>query len=351
MYRSRDDKRLSVLLVDDDPVFRLVLAEELKASGCTVTHAGDPQAALAAYAKEPATDIAVLDLEMPGMTGADLAERLHPLAVLFVTQHDEYEAMKGALGERVEARVLGYVAKQLEPPRIALIVRAAGTFAREVRAKQIIMETTALALERERRRIAQELHDELGQSMAAILLDAKGIEAAKLPRDVKEKAQRITAAATSVNEAIDRIIERLRPEVLDTLGTHGAIESMAAEWRRRLPDVAISFEAERDLDVIEGDLSTTVYRVVQECLTNAVKHSGAKNVRISIRRQHAGGATGRHTLRVEVSDDGTGIREGEEAAGRGLRNVEQRATALGGRVQVSSHPGRGTQVSVELPIQ
>jgi signal transduction histidine kinase len=348
------DEKPTLLLADDDPVFRTILAKVLTADGSAVLEAATGEEALDVFRSTPGIDLAILDIEMPGLSGIDVAEQLHPLPVLFVTHHQEQHIMAAALKERTRVRSLGYVPKQFEPSRIALIVRAAVSFARETRVKQQVMERTARALEGERRRIAQELHDEIGQSLVMILFDAKAIEKSDAATSVKQNAKRILDVVAGINIGVHRIIESLRPEVLDTLGIRAAIESMVADLRILLRGTNIKLTLHGNIDEIDRDISAALYRIVQECLTNIAKYAGASEAEITVTRQHADDLTTSRPgerLIVEIVDNGVGFDVDRQTMGFGLDSVNHRATALGGSLQVESGPGQGTRVRVEIPLK
>jgi signal transduction histidine kinase len=206
------------------------------------------------------------------------------------------------------------------------------------------------AQEEERRHLARELHDELGQSLNAIKVDAVNIRAqsADLP-DIQRSAQAIFDVSSQVYQVVRSLTRRLRPVALDELGLASAVQYSVEEWQRRHKDVRCTFHSSSELEGLEENVNITVYRLVQECLTNITKHAAAKQVEIAIDRRDS--AQGRPELAVSVADDGRGVDPGAPRQGLGLVGLRERVEALGGRFEVSSEPARGMRVSAVIPLE
>lgn len=192
------------------------------------------------------------------------------------------------------------------------------------------------AQEDERRRIARELHDEVGQALTAVVLQidraqagASG-EAAERMRDARE-------AARATLEEIRAIAANLRPEALDALGLGAALRQLCTEAERAgvlvMRDIAPELSLGPDAEVV-------IYRVAQEALANALRHAGAE--RVEVRLEPAG--TG---ARLCVADDGTRLDGAPE--GSGIRGMRERALLAGGTLQVEAAPGGGTLVRLTVP--
>ena len=136
--------------------------------------------------------------------------------------------------------------------------------------------------------------------------------------------------------------QRLRPAALDALGLRDALADLVGQWSRRNPAVRCRFEATGDLDGLGEAVNITVYRLVQECLTNIVKHAEATTVTVSIDRSGDG-------LRVTVSDDGKGMDLNAKRTGLGLLGLRERVEAHFGRLELRSIPGKGLLVCAHLP--
>jgi signal transduction histidine kinase len=199
------------------------------------------------------------------------------------------------------------------------------------------------AQEAERRTISRELHDQVGQTLNAVLVDAANL-ARRIPPD-DEIGQRylnnIRSYTDSSVNAIRDISLLLRPSMLDDLGLIPALEWQARETSRRTGiDVRVS--AEDVDDNLSDAIRTCVYRVAQEALQNVSRHSGASHAKIGV-----GQLDGMLSLTIE--DDGSGF-DPLRTRGMGLLGIEERVRQLGGRLEVQSKPANGTTVRVSLPV-
>jgi len=198
------------------------------------------------------------------------------------------------------------------------------------------------AQEAERLRIARELHDEIGQTLTAIAIEAERNAEAGDGGDSDSWTRAAHLAQQSV-EDLRRIARRLRPEALDDLGLINAFialcnrvsEAGDIEVIRRLPDSLPPHRPEVDL---------VVYRVAQEALTNVIRHADARRAEVTL---DADGAS----LRLSVRDDGRGMSVAESAAGStGIVGMRERAMLVGGTLKIESQPGKGTTVTLEIPL-
>jgi signal transduction histidine kinase len=199
------------------------------------------------------------------------------------------------------------------------------------------------AQETERRAISRELHDEVGQTLGAVLVDAANL-ANRIPAEdtmSHRYLDNIRALADSSVNSIRNIALLLRPSMLDDLGLIPALEWQAREVSRR-SGIKVKVTAENVPDSLPDALRTCIYRVVQETLHNVSRHSGAKNVLVSV--QQAG-----DSLVLTVKDDGSGF-DPEKTRGLGLLGMEERVKQLGGRLEIQSQPGHGTVLRATLPI-
>ena len=202
-------------------------------------------------------------------------------------------------------------------------------------------------LEEERRSIARELHDELGQSVTAI----KTIGAAIANRtqsgapDIHRSAQTIVEVAGRIYDAVHGIIRQLRPSALDNLGLQEAVEDMLNTWRERHPEIGCHLAMTGELADLGESVNITAYRLIQECLTNVLRHADASRVDVELLRE-AG------AIKVSVCDDGKGLAEGHEAerARFGLMGIRERVQALRGEFELESLPGEGLKVSATIPV-
>ncbi|MGV9287391.1 HAMP domain-containing sensor histidine kinase [Streptomyces sp. NPDC003719] len=196
-----------------------------------------------------------------------------------------------------------------------------------------------LAQEAERRRIAQELHDEVGQSMTAILLVlGRAADDADEPlRGELHQAQEITRESL---DEVRRLVRRLRPGVLDDLGLISALTSLTHDFATHT-GLRVTRRFGADLPALDHETELVLYRVAQESLTNAARHADAERLEVSLGR--AGGA-----VVLEIADDGRGIEAACEGAG--IRGMRERALLIGAGLDITSAPGAGTRIRLTAPV-
>lgn len=200
--------------------------------------------------------------------------------------------------------------------------------------------------EDERRKLARELHDELGQHLNAIKLEAVSIRrgAADDSLELRRGAAAIVDSADHLHAIVRDMTRILRPAGLDELGLHAALEDQMQAWRGRFPDVGVSLEVAGELERLGEALNITIYRFVQEALTNVSRHANARHVRIRLQR-NAG------EVRIALTDDGGGARSPWSGEGVGLIGMRERVESLGGAMQVATGPDSGFTVSASLPVE
>lgn len=206
-----------------------------------------------------------------------------------------------------------------------------------------LAEGTARAREEEARRIAHELHDEAGQLLASVHIALDEL-IAKVP-ERSEALQRIHTLLDRVEGQLRRLSRELRPTILDDLGVGPAVEWLARGASERT-GVAIAVDAQ--VGRLPSAIETALYRIIQEAVTNAIRHAGARGMEIRVWQEGT-------TVHAAVRDDGRGFdakaimaRSGDR--GLGLIGMRERVDALGGRLGVRSSPGQGSAVSVSIPI-
>jgi two-component system sensor histidine kinase UhpB len=217
--------------------------------------------------------------------------------------------------------------------------------------KRKLIQKVNSIIEDERKSIAVEIHDELNASLIAVRLESQTIQqlAAKAApgpevEQIQAKAQAITKLALDLYANGRRLVRRLRPEVLDMLGLHGAVEEMLSHYRSS--GVEFEFHTEGDFSRLGNELAISAYRIVQEALSNIMKHSQANSAQVSLVLSGADDA-----LHIEVGDDGEGFDPAVSSEGIGIIGMRERVFALGGTIQVRSQPGRGTTVAITLPLK
>lgn len=201
------------------------------------------------------------------------------------------------------------------------------------------------AQEDERRRVSRDLHDEIGQALSALSMGMERLEQAGPERwpDLQGELLRLKGLANDTLGDLGRITVALRPAALDDLGLVHAIRRYA---RLYLGAANIAFDIQQEGPTLDLNraLEVVVYRVVQEAINNVTRHSGARNVKILLEANDG-------SVRAMVTDDGKGFDGRQEFPGNGfgIQGMEERATLVGGRLSVSSEPGSGTTVTLEIP--
>lgn len=205
--------------------------------------------------------------------------------------------------------------------------------------------------ENERRALARELHDEVGQSCAVIRVEAALVDRAALaaPQQARAAAQRIEEAADALHQCVRGMLRRLRPADLDALGLVGAIESLCERWQRRSGIVCRFAHEGEGWSTLSDAQAVTVYRVAQEALSNVMRHARATQVGVALSLR-ACGATDGAGLVLSVQDDGVGMASAGSGGGLGLLGARERAALLGGVLLVEGSAGRGTRLRMSLPL-
>lgn len=200
------------------------------------------------------------------------------------------------------------------------------------------------AQETERRALSRELHDEVGQSLSAVLIELRNLSAGLGVRSVEQTRGHVETVKGLVEGSV-RVVRNmallLRPSMLDDLGLIPALKWQARECAKRT-SMNVSVATELDTDDLPDEYKTCVYRVVQEALHNCARHSHATTVRIRVEQK--GGR-----LILVIQDDGQGF-DVRHMKGLGLLGIQERVAGLGGKSSVHSKPGEGTILSVELPL-
>jgi signal transduction histidine kinase len=199
------------------------------------------------------------------------------------------------------------------------------------------------AQETERRAISRELHDEVGQALGLLLMDAGRLSTQLGPSE--EKSQEIVRSIKTVAERTVQTVRSmallLRPSMLDDLGLVPAVEWYAREMSRR-GETEVEVRAENISDDLSDPLKLCVYRMVQEALNNANRHAHAKNVTVELKQSA-------NSINVKIEDDGSGF-DPKRTRGMGLLGMEERVKRLGGTLTIESRPGTRTIIRAELPI-
>jgi signal transduction histidine kinase len=341
-----------VLIVDDDPTAREALIAMLEGKDYDLQVAKDGIQALQML-KTLQPDLILLDVMMPGMDGYEVCRRIRAtpelaeVPILLLTALDDRDSrVRG-----IESGADDFLSKPADRRELAARVR---TITRLNRYRILVeqrenirhmAEHTVAAQEQERQRISRELHDDLGQALTTHLLALRNLqEDLSLPQEaIFERLQSLHDQAYEVMVKIRRLARDLRPPVLDALGLKVAMQTYCSEFTRRT-HLPVIFEADASLPQFPDVYNITLYRILQEALTNVVKHAHASQVWVDLSVED-------ELVNLTVQDNGIGFDEGKsQSNGIGLTGLRERITIAGGTLNINSTPKRGTILSAQFPL-
>lgn len=349
---------LSILHIDDSADDVELILFELQRSGLAVdSRRVEDEAGLRAALDERAWDVVLSDFSLPRFDTMTALTILHDhgLDIPFIV-------VSGFIGETTAVSLLKAGAHDFVPKaKLARLVPAIERELKEARLRQEHREAQAalvesrgqlqelsahlqLVREEERAGIARELHDQLGQMLTALKMDVSWLRNRIQPLDptVRDKMGAMTRLIDETVECVRRISSDLRPVMLDDLGLRPAIEWLLESLAERC-DIAWELDTDRREYVLDHAHLTAAFRVVQECLTNVMRHALASEVAVQVNQDASG-------LHIVVRDNGVGIRP--QAAGRkryGLIGMRERVASLGGQVLISSELEGGTTIDINFP--
>ena len=363
-------QRLRVLCLEDDPADAELMAATLTHDGLEAAFTRvESEAEFRSALATGDWDVILADYALPAFDG---------LAALEISKatcpHIPFILVSGTLGEEpaIEALTQGatdYVLKH-KLARLAPAVRRALSESAERKERRqaeasagvLLEENRRLARallaiqEEERRHLARELHDEIGQCLTAIQVHTEMIR-----RRVDGADEEILASVDAVHnitagiyETVHAVLQRLRPAALDNLGLVDALEDTVSAWQERDTGVAIDFRHQGRLSGLGEQINITLFRIIQECLTNTANHADAS--RVEIRLEGPGGAMHgsdeqEPSVTLVVRDDGRGLEEDPQRLGYGLIGMRERVEALAGSFELHGPGGGGVTVSVRLPLE
>ena len=198
------------------------------------------------------------------------------------------------------------------------------------------------AQELERRRLARELHDQTGQELTSVLLGLKGVEEAKTDAERVEALATVRAQVVETLHDVRRLAVELRPKALDDFGLVAALERLRDTFAEQT-GMRVELEASVG-DRLPSDVETALYRIVQEALTNIVKHAQASSVSLVVTRSE-------RAITAVIEDDGSGFAANGGGEGLGLLGMAERLALLGGTLKTESSPGAGATIVAEVPLR
>jgi signal transduction histidine kinase len=305
--------------------------------------------------QEHGCDLLMTDLMMPEMDGITLmktAKEIDPQIIcIMVTGY-------GTIQTAVEAMKEGafdYITKPADWKILRLVLSRAMEVRRLMKSEEQMRISRdqwrafagrlAEAQERERQRIARELHDEVGQNLIALGMSLRNPLTDKRTGKMDPRLSDSLGILADTNQTIRNVIADLRPAVLDDYGLLAALQSHCDRFSKRT-GLHVTVHGDEDMPRLTGVAEITLYRIVQEALTNVAKHAQAQNVSILLKQSET-------TVLLKIADDGTGFdpsvsHHAKEAGTWGLLNMRERAEAIGGTLSVESEIGKGTRVVVEI---
>jgi len=343
-----------ILLVDDEPKSLFALQELLSTLGQNLMIAQSGEEALRLALKN---DLAVilLDVRMPGMDGFETArmirtrERSRLTPIIFLTAAaDEMSSMFRGY----EAGAVDYLPKPVVPEilkaKVAVFVEL---FRKSERLRESEEKLRRLAAhlisvrEEERAHIAREIHDELGQVLTGLKMEVTWLAKRLKERPLIEKTDSMCKLIDTTVQTVRKIATGLRPEMLDDMGLVAAVAWQAKDFQKRT-GIRCRTKLPGENVKLDADVSTTMFRIFQEILTNVARHSRATRVDLEL-------SVNEGSVALEVIDNGVGIADAELNGKKslGLLGMHERALLFGGEVKITGTAGHGTRVSVSIPMR
>lgn len=342
-----------VLIVDDDEGILRLLSSFLESKGFQVA-----QSRSLSEARERVScglpDLILLDYQLPDGVGMDLLRELGDRSMLCsvvmmtgVAKDDVSLATDAMRLGAVDYLTKPFSLTTLESKVVASLAERQLRRERreELLRKRLFSKQILAAVERERQRLSAELHDEIGQALTTLKIQADLLlEEFHGPEEQLQRLKGLSEGLSSSIEKLREIAQGLRPSALDKIGLEAALTRLLDECRSKSRVHIKSFF--RGLDQrFSPELELGVYRIVQEAVTNALKHSQARELTVTVIR-------GPLAVSISVEDDGAGFSTSQDvdAGGVGLLTMRERAESLGGSLWIESGVGSGTCVSAELPL-
>jgi len=342
-----------ILLVDDEPKSLFALQELLSTLGQNLMIAQSGEEALRLALKN---DFAVilLDVRMPGIDGFETArlirsrERSRLTPIIFLTAAaDEM----GSMFRGYEVGAVDYLQKPVVPEilksKVAVFVELHRKSERLKESEDKLRRLAAHLIsvrEEERAHIAREIHDELGQVLTGLKMEVTWLAKRLREKPLVEKTDSMCKLIDTTVQTVRKIATGLRPEMLDDMGLIAAVAWQAKEFQKR---TGIRCRAKLPPEVkLDIDVSTTMFRIFQEILTNVARHSRATRVDMEL-------GVNDERVSLEVTDNGVGIADSDLNGKKslGLLGMHERALLFGGEVKITGTAGHGTRVSVSIPLR
>lgn len=335
-----------ILIVDDDTHGIVTLEAILHNQGYQIFHANNGIHALK-LAEEIMPDLILLDVMMPGMSGFEVCKRLRTtprlaeVPIIILTALDD----RASRLQGIESGADDFLTKPIDRQELRLRVK---TILRLDRYRTLLTQRENLrqmaehvvsAQEEERKRLSRELHDDLGQALVAHLLKLKNLQS---QTKLNNEFEKLIEDTNHIINRMREIAQDMRPALLDTLGLVSALETHSKEFGLRT-NLPVTFEADEDIPKLSDVHSITLYRTLQETLTNVIKHSDATQVWVEL-------SVDEENIVLTVQDNGVGFGTTSQN-GMGISNLRERLALVGGAFTITSALSKGTIVSASLPLE
>ena len=343
-----------ILIVDDDPLGIDTLKSILEGQGYDITSANNGDTALQ-KADELLPDLILLDVMMPGMDGFEVCRRIRAtpklaeVPIIILTALDDRPSRLLGIDSGADDFLTKPVDRQELRLRVKTVIRLNRyrTLLTQREGLRQMAERVVTAQEEERKRLSRELHDDLGQALIAHTLSLRNLQS-DLPLQPDLLNSRLNLLIADTNQTINKmrlLAHDIRPTLLDTLGLRSALETHCREFSFRT-GLPIIFEADLKLPEMSDVYSITLYRILQETLTNVIKHSHARQAWVELSIEE-------HNIVLTIQDNGTGFSIEEDASrnGIGITSLRERLTLVGGELTISSSAAKGTIISARLPLE
>lgn len=220
----------------------------------------------------------------------------------------------------------------------------------QLRESRLLTQHIANVQENERRNLARELHDELGQCLTAIKTDAVLIRNRNNNSDPKisHSAQVIIDVASHIYDVVHHMLARLRPTSLDDLGLVLTLQDTIETWQERQPDIKFHLQLSGNLNNLDEEINMTIFRIIQESITNAVRHAGCSQITVSVAHVH-----NERKLYLDIYDNGKGmqIKDFYSDVDFGILGMQERTQNLKGEFKLVSKPGDGVKIKIKIPLE
>jgi len=262
---------------------------------------------------------------------------------------DNDDRMFRAIADRVTDVLSNHLLREQLEEDITRRMRAEAQTQELLRQNRNLTQQLFKVHEEERKHLARELHDEYGQWLTAIQLNAENINhlLGQQSPNIAASIKAIISNVNQIHQGMRRMLHSLRPALLDELGLADSLRELVAQWQEHNPNINCLLSMEGALDNLGETLSITIYRLVQEGLTNVTKHAQASHVAITLHRKHDSTAN-KDSVMLTIEDDGKGIVPSMPTNGFGLPGMRERVLAEGGHFSIDDSCEKGTRLEAHL---